>query len=137
MPVKNKEAEEKLKWAVEECRVRGLRRTHALRELLRYLLKHNRPVNWTILSKEPEIRACCDPSSAFRVLVKLEEIGLVRRMGSPDRSYYFILTLPGEHHDYLICKGCGKIDDLDITCPVESWKRRSAGRLVTANFTTS
>ena len=122
------EADEKLEWAIQACRDRGLRRTQALRVLLRYLLKHNRPVHWALLSKEPEIRACCDPSSTFRVLVKLDEIGLVRRMGSPDRSYYFILTLPGEHHDYLICKECGKIDDLEMDCPVEALEKKIVRR---------
>lgn len=116
--------QERLDWAVTYCKQRGLRRTNALRELLRYLLNFERPINWGTLSKAPEIRACCDPSSAFRVLVKLEEIGLVRRMGSPNRSYYFMLTLPGEHHDYLICTSCGAIDDLDIECPVEEMEKR-------------
>lgn len=126
--MKKKEADEQLERVIEQCRTHGLRRTHALRELLRYLLKHNRPVNWTVLSKEPEIRACCDPSSAFRVMVKLEEIGLVRRMGSPDRSYYYILTLPGEHHDYLICKECGKIDEIEMDCPVQALEKKITRR---------
>lgn len=120
--------EEKLQWTVEFCRKKGLRRTNALRELLRYLLKLDRPTGWASLSKAPEIRKCCDPSSAFRVLIKLEEIGLVRRVGSPDRSYYFMLTMPGEHHDYLICTDCGKIENLDIECPVEQVEKRITSR---------
>jgi Fe2+ or Zn2+ uptake regulation protein len=116
--------DEKFEWALEYCRERGLRRTHALREILRHLLRVNQPVSWATLAKEPAMRACCDPSSIFRILVKLEELGLVRRMGSPERSYYFMLNLPGEHHEHLICTGCGKIENLDLECPVESLEGR-------------
>ena len=111
--------ETSLEWALDQCRDRGLRRTKALHALLSYLIKHQSPISWAGLSSKREIVEVCDPSSAFRVLVKLEEIGLVRRMGSPNRSYYFTLTLPGGHHDYLICTGCGKIEHLDMKCPVE------------------
>jgi len=121
-------AKDKFAWAVQFCRDKGLRRTKALLGLLAYLLKLDRPIGWATLSQEPQIRKCCDPSSAFRVLIKLEEIGLLRRLGSPDRSYYFMLTLPGEHHDYLICTDCGKIENLDIKCPVEQVEKRITTR---------
>lgn len=111
--------ENALDWALDICRQHGLRRTKALRVLLQFLLHHGRPIGWSALAQEPEIKACCDPSSAFRVLIKLEQIGLVRRVGSTGRSYYFEIQFPGKHHDYLICTDCGKIDNLDIACPVE------------------
>jgi Fe2+ or Zn2+ uptake regulation protein len=119
---------EQLEWALDFCSARGLRRTKALRALLAHLLKARRPMRWATLSRDRFIAKVCDPSSAFRVLVKLEEIGLVRRMGSPDRSYYFTLTLPGEHSDHLICTGCGKIENLDIKCPVEKIEKRIVTR---------
>jgi len=115
---------EQLEWMLNFCREHRMRRTQALRELLRYLLKHDLPISWAALSREPEILAICDPSSVFRVLVKLEEIGLVRRMGSPARSYFFKLQVPGEHHDYLICTDCGAIGQLDMECPVEKLEKR-------------
>lgn len=119
---------EQLNWALDFCSERGMRRTKALRALLALLLKARRPMSWATLSRERSIAKVCDPSSAFRVLVRLEEIGLVRRMGSPDRSYYFTLTLPGEHSDHLICTGCGKIENLDIECPVEKIEKRIGSR---------
>jgi Fe2+ or Zn2+ uptake regulation protein len=115
---------EELERMLEHCREHKMRRTQALRELLRYLLKHDLPISWAALSREPEILAVCDPSSVFRVLVKLEEIGLVRRMGSPARSYFFKLQIPGEHHDYIICTDCGAIDQLQMECPVEKLEKR-------------
>jgi Fe2+ or Zn2+ uptake regulation protein len=68
---------EQLEWALDFCSARGMRRTKALRALLAHLLKARRPMSWATLSRERSIAKVCDPSSAFRVLVKLEEIGLV------------------------------------------------------------
>jgi Fur family ferric uptake transcriptional regulator len=121
---------EKLDWALGFCRERGMRRTHALQQILRVLFKKEHPVGWSNLAKEPELRDSCNPSSVFRILVKLEEIGLVRRLGSPGRSYYFMLNLPGEHHEHIICTECGKIENLDLDCPVHALEKdvRSATR---------
>ncbi len=123
-----KSSEERLEWALDYCREKGLRRTHALRQILRALFRIDHPIGWANLAKEPDIVDSCDPSSVFRILVKLEEIGLVRRMGSPERSYYFMLNLPGEHHEHLICTGCGKIDNLDVECPVGALEKRIKDR---------
>jgi Fur family ferric uptake transcriptional regulator len=114
---------EKLDWALGVCREKGMRRTHALQQILRVLFKKEHPVGWSTLAKEPELRDSCNPSSVFRILVKLEEIGLVRRLGSPGRSYYFMLNLPGEHHEHIICTECGKIENLDIECPVHELEK--------------
>lgn len=122
--MKRSDPTEKLEWALGVCREKGLRRTHALREILRVLFKKDRPMGWAALAKEPDLKDSCDPSSIFRILVKLEEVGLVRRMGSPERSYYFMLNLPGEHHEHIICTECGKIENLDIECPVEAIEKR-------------
>jgi Fe2+ or Zn2+ uptake regulation protein len=94
--------EARLDWALNFCRGR----THALRQILRVLFRIDHPIGWANLAKDPDILDSCDPSSVFRILDKLEEIGLVRRMGSPERSDYFMLNLPGEHHEHLICPAC-------------------------------
>ncbi len=116
--------EERVEWALGFCREKGMRRTHALRQILRVLFRLDRPIGWANLAKEPALADSCDPSSIFRILVKLEEIGLVRRMGSPERSYYFMLNLPGEHHEHIICRECGKIENLEVECPVEKLEKK-------------
>jgi Fur family ferric uptake transcriptional regulator len=120
---KTSQLAEKLDWALGFCRERGMRRTHALQQILRILFLKEHPVGWSSLAKEPELKESCNPSSVFRILVKLEEIGLVRRLGSPGRSYYFMLNLPGEHHEHIICTECGRIENLDIECPVHALEK--------------
>ena len=46
--------------------------------------------------------------------------GILRRLGLHDRAGYFTMKYPGEHSDYLICRACGSIEELDIACPVEA-----------------
>ena len=112
---------ETLKWAVQECRARGLRRTKAMEELLRYLIDADKPR--TLADCATELGDQCDKATVYRLLVRLEENGIIRRLGLHDRSAYFTMRYPDRHNDYLICTECGSIDSLDISCPVEALER--------------
>ena len=111
---------DRLTWAVGQCRERGLRRTKALEEVLRELIRRDGPVTLAELAASERLVEQCDKATVYRLLIRLEEKGMVRRLGLHDRSTYFFIKYPGEHHDYLICTTCGQIDKLDIACPVEA-----------------
>jgi len=105
--------------ALDFCRSKSLRRTRSLEALLLYLAKNDRPVSWAKLAEDPDLTGTCDPATIFRLLRRLEKIGLVRKLGLHTRSMHYFLNAPGHHHrDYLICSNCGDIKDLDIHCPV-------------------
>ena len=104
--------EEKLGWALQICRDRGLRRTRALEELLRELIECDRPATLAELAESPRLHGVCDRVTVYRLLQRLEQKGLVRRLGLHERAAYFIIKYPGEHHDFLICTECGSIDKL-------------------------
>lgn len=99
-------------------RSRGLRRTKALDLVIRELAGSQRPLTIAELSETPGLKNQCDPATVYRLLVKLQEHGLVRRLGFQDRSSYYTLVIAGEHHDYLVCTECGSIEDIDMSCPV-------------------
>jgi Fur family ferric uptake transcriptional regulator len=103
-----------------------MRRTRALEELLRELVERDTPATFSDLAASPRMAPQCDKATVYRLLVRLEENGLVRRLGSHGRSTYFYLNYPGEHHDYLICSECGTIEKLDIACPVEALEEEVA-----------
>ncbi len=107
---------------VAQLRQRGLRRSRGLEVLLRHLAEHHRPVTLGELAAVPGLDGL-DQATIYRLVMKLEETGLVRRLGLHDRSMYFQLVVPGHHHDYLVCTQCGKIEDLAIHCPVEALER--------------
>ena len=103
-------------WA-GRLRARGMRRTRSLDLLIRALLECQRPVTIAELSAAGNLADVCDPATVYRLLMKLEEHGMVRRLGLHERSIYFIPVLPGQHRDYLICTGCGSIQEAAMACP--------------------
>ena len=104
-----------------QCREKGMRRTKLLRGTLTFLLTQNEPVSiQQILS---EINEDCDPASLYRLLHKLETLSIVRRIGLHDRAAHFLLTGGSEHHDYVVCTECGKVQPLGMDCPVHQLEK--------------
>lgn len=117
-----KSDEKQVRLAVEKCREAGLRKTRALVDLLAEMVEQRRPLSLAQLADCDRL-AGCDRATVYRLLVRLESNGIVRRLGLHERSAFFTLLLPGEHRDYLICTECGTIDTIDIACPVEALEK--------------
>lgn len=103
---------------IERCRKAGLRRTKALEELLTTLLECARPMTLAELSTSERLTGQCDKATVFRLLQRLTEHGIVRRLGLHERAAYFTLLVLGKHSDYLICTSCGTIEAIQAPCPV-------------------
>jgi len=115
---------------IERCRASGLRRTKALEELIVTLMESPRPMTLGELAASPRLVDQCDKATVFRLLQRLAEKGLVRRLGLHERAAYFTLLLPGKHQDYLICTECGTIESVKAPCPVHELEdeiRRKSG----------
>ncbi len=108
---------------IDQCRQEGLRRTKALEELLITLLEFNRPMTLAELSDSPRLANQCDKATVFRLLQRLADKGIVRRLGLHERAAYFALLIPGQHRDYLICTACGNIDPVKAPCPVHDLEK--------------
>jgi len=104
--------------AIERCRDLGLRRTKALEELLATLVESERPMTLAELSASKRLTDQCDKATVYRLLQRLTEHGILRRLGLHERAAYFTLLQPGKHSDYLICTGCGTIESIKAPCPV-------------------
>jgi len=111
-------ASQKHDWAIARCRELGLRRTKALGELLRILIAAQHPLSLADLADSEGLRDQCDRATVYRLVTRLDEKGIIRRIGLHERSSYYVFLYPGEHHDYLICTDCGKIDPVGLDCPV-------------------
>jgi Fe2+ or Zn2+ uptake regulation protein len=107
-----------VKETIERCRNVGLRRTKALEELVSTLMESQRPMTLAELAGSTRLVDQCDKATVFRLLQRLAEHGIVRRLGLHERAAYFTLLLPGKHSDYLICTSCGKIESVQAPCPV-------------------
>lgn len=104
----------------------GLRRTKALEVVVEALASVGIPLPLNELEKNPEVAGICDRTTLFRLLNRLGEHGLVRRLGLHQRAAYFTLAMPGGHHDYLICKECGSVEILGVDCPVKALEEEVA-----------
>ena len=109
--------------AITRCRDEGLRRTKALEQLLTTLLESDCPMTLAELADSPRLPNQCDKATVFRLLQRLEEKGILRRLGLHERAAYFTLLLPGQHRDYLICTQCGSIEPIKAPCPVHELEK--------------
>lgn len=103
---------------IQRLRNAGLRRTKALEELITTLLESERPMTLAELAASKRLSEQCDKATVFRLLQRLAEHGVVRRLGLHERAAYFTLLVPGKHSDYLICTSCGSIEAIQAPCPV-------------------
>lgn len=103
---------------IARCRDLGLRRTKALEELIATLLEGDRPMTLSELASSKRLKDQCDKATVYRLLQRLTDHGIIRRLGLHERAAYFTLLQPGKHSDYLICTDCGKIEAVKAPCPV-------------------
>ena len=103
---------------LERAKSAGLRRTKALEGLLTCLVECDRPMTLAELSSCGQHSQKCDKATVFRLLQRLTDKGMVRRLGLHERAAYFTLLIPGTHKDYLICTDCGSIEPITAPCPV-------------------
>lgn len=103
---------------IQRLRDAGHRRTKALEELVTTLLESERPMTLSELAASQRLADQCDQATVFRLLQRLAEHGVVRRLGLHERAAYFTLLVPGKHSDYLICTSCGSIEAIQAPCPV-------------------
>ncbi len=112
--------------ALERARDRGLRQTAALEDVLRMLIEAPTPLTLADVASSPKLASKADRATVYRLLTKLEKLGIIRRLGLHDRAAYYTMIFPGEHNDYLVCTECGRIDRLAIECPVEELEAQIA-----------
>lgn len=105
------------------CKESGLRKTRALNALLETLLEQDRPMTLSELATSDQLSNLCDQATVFRLLQRLLDKGIVRRLGLHERAAYFTLLITGRHQDFLICTECGDIRAIHAPCPVHELEK--------------
>ena len=113
---------------VDRCRERGMRRTQAMESVLKVLLEADCPLTAGEIVESPELKGQCDPATVYRLLLRLEDHGILRKLGLRDRAAHFTVRHAHTHDDYIICTQCGTIEELDMDCPVEALEADIAQR---------
>jgi Fur family ferric uptake transcriptional regulator len=109
--------------ARERLRARGLRWTPQRRALVEILARSSGHLTGVALvERSRAVDATTTPSTVYRTLDVLEELGLVRHShGADGRQEYHVLPAP--EHGHLICESCGQSWEIDAV---------EAGEVVTA-----
>ncbi len=69
-------------------------------------------------------------SSAYRNLTVLEHAGAVRRVATDeDHNHFELAEVLTEHHHHLICRSCGRVDDVTLPTAVERQVDRTLDRV--------
>ncbi|MBU6178837.1 MAG: transcriptional repressor [Verrucomicrobia bacterium] len=110
---------------LKECSAAGLRRTAALEACLRVLAAAAQPMTLQQIAASTVFGVSCDPATIYRLVNRLEERRIVRRIGFHSRAAHYCLR-ESSHQDYLICRDCGTVEVLDIACPVEHLEKQIA-----------
>ncbi|MEM9017411.1 MAG: Fur family transcriptional regulator [Verrucomicrobiota bacterium] len=110
---------------LEACTAAGMRRTSALRAVLSVLSSAYQPMTLQQIGDDPNFSTHCDPATIYRLITRLEENRIVRRIGFHSRAAHYCLR-EGSHQDYLICRACGSVEVLNIACPVEHLEQQIA-----------
>ena len=99
---------------VDEIMVRlrelGMRRTSALSTLLAQMADDHRPKTLAEIARFPGLEGR-DQTTIYRIIGRLEDAGVVRRLGLQGRRNHYELIIPSHHHDYLVCRDCGKVEE--------------------------
>lgn len=110
---------------LKECSASGLRRTAALEACLRVFASADQPLTLQQIAASAEFGVSCDPATIYRLVSRLEERRIVRRIGFHSRAAHYCLR-ESSHQDYLICRDCGSVEVLDIACPVAHLEKQIA-----------
>jgi Fe2+ or Zn2+ uptake regulation protein len=111
-----KDSAQRLAWALQACRQLQMRLTPVREKILGFLAAQRVPVSLNALMQAEAMRGVCDATTAYRTLMLLREVEVLRQVGLPDKVSFFVLNVPGENNHFLICRQCGAITEL----PAES-----------------
>lgn len=104
---------------------RGFKRTHALVCLLHEMAADPRPCSVAEWSARPTLRER-NPVTLYRLMLKLEQAGVVRRVNLGERAQSFQLVLPGVPPDFLVCTRCGGLEAVQTPPEIRTMEVRLA-----------
>ena len=111
---------------IDRCRDRGLRCTPLMKLTIALFVDAGRPQTTTEIVGSENVAECFDRASVYRLITRLEQNGIIRRLRLPERVSSYVLRHRYQHYDYIICTVCGAIEKLGMDCPVAPMERAIA-----------
>jgi Fe2+ or Zn2+ uptake regulation protein len=67
-----------------------------------------------MIAQSDGIRGHCDPATVYRTQALFEATDIVRQVGTPGKVSFFLLNVPEETRQFLICRRCGCIKEVGL-----------------------
>ena len=103
---------ERFAWAMSFCRRAQLRLTAPREKVLRFLSVHRLPVSIEMILRSAEFAGHSAETTIYRTLMLFRAVDLVRQINLPGKISFFILNVPGEPCHFLVCRRCGRVQEL-------------------------
>lgn len=107
-----KDPAQRLAWAEQTCGNAHMRMTPIREKIIAFLAAQRLPVSLEHVTCAPGMQGTCDTATAYRTLMLLRELEVIRQVSLPNRGSYFVLNIPGEVPHYLVCRCCGALREL-------------------------
>lgn len=118
--------DQRLAWALQNCLQAKMRLTSTRGKILAFLAAQCAPVSLEAVMEAEGIRGSCDAATAYRTLMLLRELEVIRQVSLPNKISYFVLNLPGESSHFLVCRCCGGMSELPTPESVTALEREVA-----------
>jgi Fe2+ or Zn2+ uptake regulation protein len=89
-----------------------MRLTPIREKIITFLATRFLPVCLETVIQAEGIEGSCDAATAYRTLMLLRELEVIRQVSLPHKISYFVLNVPGESSHFLVCRCCGTISEL-------------------------
>ncbi|MGI9240117.1 MAG: Fur family transcriptional regulator [Verrucomicrobiales bacterium] len=122
----NSKESQEIQQVLDRCRNLGLRCTSLVNRTIDLFVKSGKPLTTKEIVDSENIASRFDQASVYRLITRLEQRGIVRRIGMLERSAYFSLRHHHQCDDYIVCTTCGGIQKLEMDCPVDSVQKTIA-----------
>ena len=118
--------QQRYQWAMQSCRKAGMRITPIREAILSFLAQHYLPANLEMVAEAEGVIGRCDSTTVFRTLTMFKQAEFVRTVHTPAKSRYFVLNIPGDNLNFLICRECGCVTELPLSSPMKAKIERIA-----------
>jgi|GEM_PF-1247800 len=99
----------RLRWALGYCERAGIVMTSSRVRITRYLATMDVPTTIEALERSAELRGACDRTTLYRTMGLFTDIELVRQVRWLRTNAYYVLNMPGDSFQYLICPYCERV----------------------------
>jgi len=103
-------------------KARGDRVTPARRLIIELFVKSEAPVSADLLRAAlAKKKVIVNKTTVYRELDFLLASGFIRPVFLAGKSKYYELALADEHHHHVVCRDCGRVEDVEVEGLKNSW----------------